>query len=152
MRVRASVRACISAPALKSNLQLAVAVNEDKRRGHVHQSLRVSRYSGNPKGSPADIPSGAPSQTTRSAFLPPRALRTRGIVEGNVISVCRIDIPGNGACWSACDIAKELLSLPWAGDRQRRPFLYPFLGYSQISHHSLGCAAGRTHLSFCPNT
>jgi hypothetical protein len=44
-----------------------------------------------------DSPSGAPSQTTKSAFLPPRAFRTSGIVDGKVISVCRIVILGRGA-------------------------------------------------------
>lgn len=43
------------------------------------------------------LPSGAPSQTTKSAFLPPSAFRTSGIVDGRVMSVCRMVILGNGA-------------------------------------------------------
>ena len=43
------------------------------------------------------VPSGAPSQTTKSACLPPSARRTRGMVEGRVMSVCRIVMFGRGA-------------------------------------------------------
>ncbi len=139
-------------------------MNEGMHRDHGRQSLSKDQR---PKtcGCLLYRPSGAPSHTTKSAFLPPNASRTSGTVDGRVISVWRIVIFDSGACLDMSEglyhhsLAYHRLKVqryhlpslfPWSTRRQHMPRKGPASPGS--GDHHCWAASHDAHFSFCSST